>query len=261
MSIARHGDVGLPIYASGDGERRLVFAHGLQGLGERALAANRPLVDAGWSVACFDQRGHGDATPVYDSSGYDADAMGADLWAVADAMGWDRCWIGGGSMGAATSFRAAKLHPERVEGLVQVCPALWTAEHRAVWLFDQIANQLRDEGVDGLIRLWTTFMTQVGATPEQLAFLDDLRLHDPESLECALRNVPRWIFEDAEAEFASLDLPVIVVCWDGDYIHPIETGRSTARAAGVDPIEVEYAKVQADPLLVATLLADELRSR
>src|SRR4029077_20772093 len=112
------------------------------------------------------------------------------------------------------SFRAALQQPERVEGLIQVCPALWTVEHQAVWLFDQIANQLQDEGVDGLIELWKKFMTQVGATEDQLAFLDDLRLHDPKSLECALRNVPRWVFGNAAREFASFDFPVVVVCWD-----------------------------------------------
>ena len=261
MTIARNSGVGLPVFASSGGERRIVFAHGLQGLGERALAGNKPLVDAGWSVATFDQRGHGDATPIYDGSGYDADAMGADLWAVADAMGWDRCWIGGGSMGAATSFRAAALHPERVEGLIQVCPALWMQEHPAIWMFDLIADQLRDSGIDGVIELWTKFMTQVGATPEQLAFLEDLRLHDPKSLECALRNVPRWVFADADNEFASFDFPVVVVCWDGDYIHPLDRGRATAAAANVNPIEVDYVKVQADPLFVASVLADELRSR
>ncbi len=261
MTVARNEDVELPVFVAAGGDRQLVFAHGLQGLGERALAGNAPLVDAGWSVACFDQRGHGDATPIYDGTDYDADAMGADLWAVADAMGWDRCWVGGGSMGAATSYRAALLHPERVEGLIQVCPALWTEAHPAVWLFDLISNQLRDDGIDGLIALWTKFMTEVGATPEQLAFLEDLRLHDPKSLECALRNVPRWIFANAVADFASFDFPVVVVCWDGDHIHPLDRGRATAAAANVDPIEVDFAKVQADPLFVASVVADELRSR
>jgi pimeloyl-ACP methyl ester carboxylesterase len=259
--IARNGDVELPVFAAGDGERKIVFAHGLQGLGERALAGNAPLVDAGFSVACFDQRGHGDATPIFDPSGYDADAMGADLWAVADTCGFDRCWIGGGSMGAATSFRAALQQPERVEGLIQVCPAIWTVEHQAVWLFDQIANQLRDEGIDGLIGLWSTYMRQLGATDEQIAFLDDLRLHDPKSLECALRTVPRWTFTDGPSEIASFDFPVIVVCWDGDYIHPLDTGRAVAAPANVTPIETDFAAVQADPLFVATVLADELRSR
>jgi hypothetical protein len=63
------------------------------------------------------------------------------------------------------------------------------------------------------------------------------------------------------SEFAAFDFPVAVVCWDGDYIHPLDRGRATAVAANVDPIEVDYATVQADPLYVASVLADELRSR
>jgi pimeloyl-ACP methyl ester carboxylesterase len=258
MTVARNESVELPIYPSGGGPRKLIFAHGLQGLGSRALAGMKPLVDAGWSVASFDQRGHGDATPVFESAGYDPDDMGRDLWAVADALGWERCFIGGGSMGAATSFRAAVQSPERVEGLVQVCPAISNAEHQAVWLFDQIANQLRDKGIDGVIELWTEFMKQIGATDEQLAFLEDLRLHDPKSLECALRSVPRWTFDDFPKAFGSFDFPVHVVCWDGDYIHPLDVGRAAAEAAGVQPMEVDYLAVSNDPMFVADVLAERL---
>ena len=259
MTVARNNDVELPIYTDGSGDKKMIFAHGLQGLGSRALAGCKPLVDAGWTVACFDQRGHGDATPIFESSGYDADAMGRDLWAVADALGWDRCVIGGGSMGAATSFRAAILDPLRVETLVQVCPALSDEEHQAVWLFDQIANQLRDKGIDGVIELWTEFMKQIGATDEQLAFLDDLRLHDPKSLECALRSVPRWTFDDFPEAFETFSFPVHVVCWDGDYIHPLHVGHDAAEAAGVEAMELDYLAVQSDPMFVSTILADALQ--
>lgn len=256
--IARNGDVELPTFVNGSGPKNLVFAHGLQGLGSRALAGNAPLVEAGWTVATFDQRGHGDATPILQPHGYDAEAMGSDLWAVADAAGFDRCWIGGGSMGAATSFRAAVQCPERVEGLIQVCPAIWNTEHQAVWLFDLIANQLAEKGIDGVIALWREFLAQVGAGEDQLAFLDDLRLHDPKSLECALRSVPRWTLPDMPDAFASFDFPVIVVCWDGDYIHPLEVGRGVANAAKIDPIEVDFQAVQSDPLFVASVLAERV---
>lgn len=256
--IARNGDVELPVYKAGDGRKHLVFAHGLQGLGSRALGGNQPLIDAGWSVACFDQRGHGDATPIFDASRYAPDAMGEDLWAVADAAGFDRCWIGGGSMGAATSFRAAVQRPERVEGLIQVGPAFGNMEHQAVWLFDQIANQLRDKGISGMVELWKEFLEQAGAKDDDLAFLDDLKLHDPKSLECALRSVPRWIFSDFPNAFASFDFPVVVVCWDGDYIHPFDIGRTTALAANVEPFEIDFQAVQNNPLFVGALLAERL---
>ena len=258
MTVARNEGVELPMWVDGDGDRKLIFAHGLQGLGSRSRDGNAPLVDAGWSVASFDQRGHGDATPIYDPSGFDADAMGRDLWAVADAAGWDRCWIGGGSMGAATSFRAAVQSPERVEGLIQVCPAIASTEHQAVWLFDELANTLADKGIDGAIDLVRQFLAQMGATEEQMTLLDDLRKHDPKSLECALRSVPRWTFADMPSAFESFPFPVVVVCWDGDYIHPLEVGRSVAHAAGVEPIEPEFLNVQSDLLLVATLLSKAL---
>jgi pimeloyl-ACP methyl ester carboxylesterase len=246
MRTAQRDGIRLPYTVDGGGPRRLVFAHGLMGLASLDRIALSPLADDGWTVVTFSQRGHADATPVTDRAGYDPEAMGADLWAVADAAGFDRCWIGGGSMGAATSFRAACAHPERVEGLIQVVPAIRDSEHPLVWVFDVIADQLRDNGMDGFVSFITDFLVDGGAGEEVHDFAEGLRVHDPKSLECALRTVPRWRMADVPSGFADLPFPVVVVGQDNDPIHPLQTARDVAAAAGVELIEVDPAQVQAD---------------
>jgi pimeloyl-ACP methyl ester carboxylesterase len=246
----------IPFVVEGDDSGPgLVFAHGLMGTGAMQRLQLAPLVDAGWKVVTFDQRGHGHATPVTDAAGYDPVAMGADLWAVADAAGLDRCWIGGGSMGAATSFRAARLQPERVEGLIQAVPALRDEAHAMVFGFDAIAGVLHDSGIDGLIAALRRLAASTGRDESDEVFLEELRTHDPESLELALRNVPRWIIEDVPSACSELGFRVVVIGWDNDPIHPLQTAKDIAAAARVELIELDQVQAFTDRgLLGRTLL-------
>jgi pimeloyl-ACP methyl ester carboxylesterase len=249
----------LPYVVDGDGAgHALVFAHGLMGTGTAQRMQLAPLVAAGWTVATFDQRGHGAAPGVTDPALYDPEAMGADLWEVADAAGFDRCWIGGGSMGAATSFCAARRHPERVEGFIQAVPALRDAPHPLVFLFDALADEVRDRGTDGLVAVLRKLTADMGREEEDVIFLEQLRTHDPASIECALRSVPRWILPDVPSAFADFDFPVYVVGWDDDPIHPLQTAKDVAAAAGVDLIEADQSVVMGDRELFGKLLLEHL---
>jgi pimeloyl-ACP methyl ester carboxylesterase len=244
MPIARSGGYDIVYEVDGDGPRYLVFAHGLMGTGATQRVMLSPLVDAGWTVVTFNQRGHGSSTPVRDAAGYDPDAMGADLWAVADAAGIDRCWIGGGSMGAATSFCAARNAPGRVEGLIQAVPALKSTPHELAWVFEGLADRVRDAGIEGLIETLTEFGQQMGRTDPDLAFHEELRSHrDASSIELALRTVPNWCIPDIPSALGSLPFPVIVQGWDDDPIHPLPFARQCAEVAGVELLELVQSDV------------------
>ncbi|MEX2538597.1 MAG: alpha/beta fold hydrolase [Actinomycetota bacterium] len=249
----------IPFVVEGDdGGQGLVFAHGLMGTGAAQRLQLAPLVETGWKVVTFDQRGHGGATPVTDAAGYDPIAMGGDLWTVADAAGLDRCWIGGGSMGAATSFCAARSKPERVEGLVQCIPALRDEAHPMVFGFDAIAGVLHDGGIEGLIAALRQFATSMGRDESDEVFLSELKSHDPASLELALRNVPRWILDDVPSAFADLPFRVVVFGWDNDPIHPLQTAKDMAASARVDLIELDSVEAFTDRTLLGRLLHDAL---
>jgi pimeloyl-ACP methyl ester carboxylesterase len=209
-------------------------------------------------VATFDQRGHGSSSPVTTPEGYDAARMGADLWTVADAAGFERCWIGGGSMGAATSFCAARDEPGRVDGLIQAVPALRDAPHELAWVFDALADRVRDAGIDGLIETLNVFMENMGRSQADHVFIAELRTHDPMSIELALRNVPRWILSDVPSAFASFSFPVLVQGWDDDPIHPIQTARDIADAAGVELLHLDQNAVIDDRSVAGRAIAERL---
>ena len=89
-------------------------------------------------------------------------------------------------------------------------------------------------------------------------FLEQLRTHDPESLELALRNVPRWIFEDVPSAFAQLGFRAVVIGWDNDPIHPLQTAKDIAAAAGAELIELDQVQVFTDRALLGRTLLGAL---
>ncbi|MDQ1551007.1 MAG: hypothetical protein QOD50_429 [Actinomycetota bacterium] len=77
------------------------------------------LVDAGYRVATFDIRGHGESDTSFRS--FDDDAEASDIIALAEHLGSPAAVIGN-SMGSAAGVIAAAQRPELVTGLVLVGP-------------------------------------------------------------------------------------------------------------------------------------------
>jgi pimeloyl-ACP methyl ester carboxylesterase len=77
------------------------------------------LVDAGYRVATFDLRGHGESDTTFRS--YDDEAEASDIVALAERLGAPATVIGN-SMGAAAGVIAAAARPELVSSLVLVGP-------------------------------------------------------------------------------------------------------------------------------------------
>lgn len=69
-----------------------------------------------WRTVAYDHRGTGETkVPVEAIS---AEALRDDIFRVMDALGIERCVLGGFSAGTSIALRAVLQHPERFEGLV-----------------------------------------------------------------------------------------------------------------------------------------------
>lgn len=100
----------------GDGPHVLVTHGGWTGnweLWEQQAAA---LSKSGWRVIAYDHRGAGQSRARPDQ--ITLEALVADLFAVLDRCGVERCVLAGESMGALVVVRAAAQAPERFEGLL-----------------------------------------------------------------------------------------------------------------------------------------------
>jgi pimeloyl-ACP methyl ester carboxylesterase len=205
--VERPHGISIPyeVFGPSDTAKRMLFAHSLTGTGTAAGAFFEAL--PGWQVVAPDQRGHGQATRITDAARFSRDEMADDLLAVLDHAGWDRCWFGGGSMGVATALTAARKAPERVEGLALMAPAFGPERNAGADMFAEIGRAFA-AGFEAGRQLW---LERCG--PDNVAQLDGL---GADNLLTMLTTVPGWTM-DADVD---LDVPVVVLAWKDDDIHP-----------------------------------------
>lgn len=78
----------------------------------------KTLVDAGFQVVAFDNRGHGRSEKLYDPAQYSGAIMAEDARRLLDHLGLSRVDVLGYSMGARIAAFLAMAHPERVRSLI-----------------------------------------------------------------------------------------------------------------------------------------------
>ena len=216
----------LMVETFGDGPW-LVFAHGLTGNRHITRRQMAPLADR-YRIVIYDQRGHGDTTPVTDPALYNLDRMAEDMTAVMDALGIDQAIVGGESMGAATTLRFAMRHLERVRALLLTAPAFSESANEAA---DQIVNmgrEIRELGMDGYLRLSGERMRSRGASDEVVRIVAEMQsVHDPLSLATACETCINWTIDDMD-QIANLTMPACIIAWPDDLLHPLALAEQVA---------------------------------
>lgn len=227
-TVCRPDGAALPYRLLAGGPRRMVLAHSLFTDGLAAQPVVQPLLASGWSVLTFDQRGHGQASPLRSPSEFSVATVAADILAVLDAAGWDRAHFAGGSMGAASVLAAAAAAPQRVTGLALIAPAFTRTPNSAMSWFDQLADELSDRGSPAAEQLWSLRM------PGSDNPIARLGRADPVSLGYLLRSVCRWTLGDEFDRLVGLDMPAVVLAWPGDPVHPWAAAEETAALFGTE---------------------------
>lgn len=220
---------GVELATRVDGPRHgpvLVIAHGVGSSARfvrEAFAA--PAAAAGWRLATYDLRGHGDSTTVTDPADHTLDLHVDDLDAVVRATGGVA--VGGVSLGGHVAVAWA-VDRGRARAVVTCIPA-WsgravpgTGPHAAV------AAQVRSIGVAGMLASFETDTTMEPWLRHVL--LRDWAAHDPDSLAAALIALDGAL-APTEAELRRLRCPLGVVGWPDDPGHPLETARDWAHWA------------------------------
>ena len=252
--VARRGPVELPYEVAGAGAGRLVFGHGLATSGAGVTTWLAPVVDAGWQVAAFDHRGHGGATPVTDPAALAPTELGADVLAVLDELAWPAAWLAGGSMGAATAMVAATLAPERVEGLVLVGPAFGRTPHHGIAAFAPVAAAYATGDRAAGEAAWRALVAPLDPSDELVdAQLAEHRRVPVAALACALDTIPRWALGDRVDALATLEVPVAIVAWEGDPIHPMAVAEELAAACPAATLHRVAADADLAALVVEVL--------
>jgi 3-oxoadipate enol-lactonase len=225
VAEVRNGDVRLHVEVDGDGEPVTVLAHGLTNTCME-LAAFTPLV-AGTKVRfCF--RGHGHSSCP--SSGYTFADFAGDLDAVAAAFD-ARCAVGT-SLGAGAIMHLLEQEPHRFERLLLLLPAGLDLAFDHPDGFLETARALETMSKDDAIRAVLDDPDRA-ATFARMPWLADFDLAmwrdvNPEGVARAIREIVRDRPISDRAALRRVDAPSLVICREGDVVHPADIGRIIA---------------------------------
>jgi pimeloyl-ACP methyl ester carboxylesterase len=159
MRIDNNG-VGLAVGDAGTGTP-VVLLHGWPDTGQLWRHQVPDLVADGYRAITPDLRGFGDSDHPRDVAAYAAPHLLADLVAVLDALGVARAHLVGHDWGAAISWLAAALLPDRVASLTALSVGHPTA--------------FRSAGIRQWVKSWYMLLFQFPAVAERWLADDDFR--------------------------------------------------------------------------------------
>ncbi len=250
--------VEIPYEVIGDGPKRMVFAHSLTAVGIGLAPLITPILDLGFTVVSYDQRGHGRATPVTDPEGYAVERFGTDMLGLLDAVGWESAWLAGGSLGAAVAIDAAAQRPDRAEGLGLIAPAFGREPVPAFQQWGPVAAAF-DDGLAAGSAYWEEHFRATGLDEVALANqVAQLQNHKAEALAVGLRVIPTWSLGPQIEALATFPRTVAVVAWADDELHSMDVAEdlvATAPQGKLWPMKLEDMAVHG-PLLLFAMLAE-----
>jgi pimeloyl-ACP methyl ester carboxylesterase/predicted glycosyltransferase len=228
-------------------------------------------------VVTFDGRGNGRSDRPPEPDAYREEEFAADALEVLDATGTERAALVSLSRGAERSLLLAAHHPERVERLVLIAPALplppATPRLQAMRDFEEPRDEYAGWGkwnrhywVEHYEDFLEFFFSQCFTEPHSTKQREDTvgwgLETDAETL-VATQLAPRLRDEEGvRALLARIDCPILVVHGRDDAIRPCASGERLAELAGAELTVLEgsgHLPHARDPVKVNLLLRDFLK--
>jgi 3-oxoadipate enol-lactonase len=230
MPFAKTPSANLHYTVRGSGSNTLLF---IQGLGAHASEWGEPFLQPlseRYRVVCMDNRGIGESQT--DVLGFSLLDMAEDACAVLDAVGAQRAYLAGTSMGGMISQLLAAEHPERVERLALMSTTFGGRE--ALPPTPEAGNALLPApGVSprDLHERTLRALTAPGfadAHPQLIAELANLRGRVPTRGRIFKAQFAALASSDRSKIVQTLQMPTLVLHGDEDALIPIENGRQLA---------------------------------
>lgn len=221
MPVVETEDATLFVEVEGEGQPVTVLAHGLTN-NRNELAAFTPLVPG--TKVRFDFRGHGKSTAPATGFGF-ADFAG-DLDAVATAYG--ATVAVGTSLGAGAIANLLSRQPDRFERTIWLLPAgldlPFAFRERYEQMADDLAGRTPEEALQTVLgdpeRVAEFLQMPWRFEVEQMLWAHD----DPDGLARAIRGVVQDFPVPDRALLREVTNPVLLICIEGDEVHPAELG-------------------------------------
>jgi pimeloyl-ACP methyl ester carboxylesterase/predicted glycosyltransferase len=251
----------------GDGARSIFFVPTWTILHSRVWKMQVPYLARHFTVVTFDPRGNGKSGRP--ETGYTLDDHYRDTLAVLDEVGLVRPAVVSFSRGANPAAMLAALHPERVERLALIGPAIVASRAKAgdFWLERESYEGWQKSSAPYWLAnyedfLWF-FFAEVFSEPHSTKPIDD-------SVAWALETTGEILVQE-EREFdrapvaallPEIRCPTLVVHGDDDHVIPVSAGETVRDAIpGAQLVVLEgsgHAPHVRDPVKVNLLLRDFL---
>ena len=225
MPEVRTEDATLYCEVEGDGEPVSILAHGLTN-NRNELAAFTPLVPG--TKVRFDFRGHGRSSSP--PTGYRFTDFARDVDAVASAF--SATVAIGTSLGAGAIGNLVCRVPERFERMVWLLPAgldlPFPLKDRYHALAGDLEGKTAEEALDAILND-PQRVAEYLETPWRLEIDRVMWQHgDPDGLGRAIHGVVEDRPIPDREMLRAVRIPTLIVCIEGDEIHPAELGRILA---------------------------------
>jgi pimeloyl-ACP methyl ester carboxylesterase/predicted glycosyltransferase len=258
----------------GDGERTIVLLPTWSIVHSRLWKAQIPYLARHARVVTFDGRGNGRSDRPDGVQAYVEDEFARDTLAVMDATAAERATLVGCSCGALWGTIVAADHPERVEGVVYIGPAVGLAPGLPE---RQVPNGFDDElaSYEGWEKYnshyWASeyrdflefFFAKCFPEPHSTKQIEDAvgwgLETDPATLADTTRAIDLCRTERFRETCARVRCPVLVIHGDNDLIRPHAQGAALAEATGGTLVTLEgsgHLPQARDPVKINLLLRD-----
>jgi pimeloyl-ACP methyl ester carboxylesterase/predicted glycosyltransferase len=257
----------------GEGEQTVVLLPTWSIVHSRAWKAQIPYLARHMRVVTFDGRGNGRSDRPEGVAAYLEREFSADTLAVMDATGTDSAFLVGLSCGALWATIVAADHPERVDGVVYIGPAVGFAPghaDRQIFSFDEEYDT--DEGwakynshywlrdYEGFLQY---FFEQCLTEPHSTKQIEDAVSWgldtDPVTLADTSRAIGLCAVERFSEVCKRVQCPTLVIHGDEDLIRPHRQGAALAEHTRGRLVTLEGAghlPIARDPVAVNLLLRD-----
>jgi len=212
----------------GEGERVVVYMHGLLLDAELNRGIARALAERGNRVVLLDLLGHGRSDKPTHASAYRIDTYAKQVFALLDELRVREAVLGGLSLGANVSLFAAAQHPERVRALMLEMPVLEWAVPATAMAFVPVL--LAAHYGRPVLRVTSHLIRHVPRTP--FGPLNSA-LHaaslSPEVLAAIMHGVLVGPVAPTREERSRIEVPVLILAHGNDLLHPFNDARALAR--------------------------------
>lgn len=211
----------------GQGDRVLVYLHGLLLDAELNRGIAEALSASGNRVVLLDLLGHGRSAAPTHASEFRIDSYAEQVVALLDHLRVEHAALGGLSLGANVSLMAATTHPDRVRGLILEMPVMEWAVPAAALAF--VPMLLAAHYGRPVMRWTSAALRRVPRTPigSLNSILDAGSMH-PDVMSAILHGVLVGPVVPTADERAAIRAPALVLAHTNDLIHPFNDARNLA---------------------------------